>query len=85
MSSSRNPRGTFLVFAQAAQHLTEGGRVIALSSSVLAKSFPTYGPYIASKAGVEGLRQIKLHKRHTALIDIDGEPPKPRPALEGLW
>src|SRR4029077_15112083 len=28
------------------------------SSSVLAKSFPTYGAYIASKAGVEGLVHV---------------------------
>src|SRR4029077_1898901 len=46
-----NLRGAFLVLAQAAQHVVEGGRIIALSSSVLAKSFPTYGPYIAAKAG----------------------------------
>ena len=36
-----NLRGTFLIFAQAAQHVAEGGRIIAFSSSVLAKSFPT--------------------------------------------
>ena len=46
-----NLRGTFLVMAQAAQCLAGGGRFIAFSSSVLARSFPTYGPYIASKAG----------------------------------
>src|ERR1700757_2712859 len=49
-----NLRGTFLVFAQAAQHVPDGGRIIAFSSSVLLKSFPNYGAYIASKAGVEG-------------------------------
>src|SRR6266403_5474389 len=49
-----NLRGTFLVLAQAAQHIASGGRIIAFSSSVLAKSFPTYGPYIASKAVVAG-------------------------------
>src|SRR6266850_1733726 len=38
-----NLRGTFLVFAQAAQHVLDGGRIMAFSSSVLAKSFPTYG------------------------------------------
>ena len=43
-----NLRGTFLVFAQAAQHVLDGGRIMAFSSSVLAKSFPTYGAYIAS-------------------------------------
>src|SRR6266436_1917691 len=53
-----NLRGAFLVLRQAAQHVVEGGRIIALSSSVLAKSFPTYGPYIASKAGVEGLVRV---------------------------
>src|SRR5258708_5809767 len=42
-----NLRGTFLVFAQAAQHISPGGRIIAFSSSVLARSFPSYGPYIA--------------------------------------
>src|SRR6201988_3900409 len=38
-----NLRGTFLVFAQAAQHVPDGGRIIAFSSSVIAKAFPTYG------------------------------------------
>jgi 3-oxoacyl-[acyl-carrier protein] reductase len=33
---STNLRGRFLVFAQAAQHVAEGGRIIAFSSSVLA-------------------------------------------------
>src|SRR5262245_20693575 len=50
-----NLRGTFLVLARAAQRVTTGGRIIVFSSSVLAKSFPGYGAYIASKAGVEGL------------------------------
>ena len=49
-----NLRGTFLILAEAAQHVSDGGRIIAFSSSVLAKSFPTYGPYIASKAGCRG-------------------------------
>jgi 3-oxoacyl-[acyl-carrier protein] reductase len=44
-----NLRGTYLVLSQSARHVSEGGRIIAFSSSVLAKSFPAYGPYIASK------------------------------------
>jgi NAD(P)-dependent dehydrogenase (short-subunit alcohol dehydrogenase family) len=55
---STNLRGAFLVLAQAALHIASGGRIIAFSSSVLAKNFPTYGPYIASKAGVEGLVHV---------------------------
>ncbi|PVZ16137.1 MULTISPECIES: SDR family oxidoreductase [unclassified Pseudomonas] len=53
-----NLRGAFLVLAEAARRLEEGGRIIALSSSVIAKAFPGYGPYIASKAGVEGLVKV---------------------------
>ena len=53
-----NLRGSFLVLAQAAQHVADGGRIMALSSSVIGKSTPTYGAYIASKAGVEGLVKV---------------------------
>src|SRR6476660_8517640 len=68
-----NWRGTFLVFAQAAQHVSDGGRIIAFSSSVIAKSFPTYGPYIASKAGVEGLVRVlanELRGRNITVTDV---------------
>lgn len=53
-----NLRTTFLVFAQAALHISEGGRIIAFSSSALGKNPPSYGAYIASKAGVEGLVRV---------------------------
>ncbi|WP_186196551.1 SDR family oxidoreductase [Burkholderia gladioli] len=53
-----NLRGSFLVLAQAARRMQRGGRIIALSTSVIALSFPGYGPYIASKAGVEGLVRV---------------------------
>lgn len=53
-----NLRGTFLVLAQAARHISEGGRVILFSSNVLNRDFPSYGPFIASKAGVEGLTRV---------------------------
>jgi NAD(P)-dependent dehydrogenase (short-subunit alcohol dehydrogenase family) len=43
---------------QAAQHVASGGRIVAFSSSVVAKSFPSYDVYIASKAGVEGLVHV---------------------------
>ena len=39
-----NLRGTFVVLAQAARQISPGGRIIAFSSSVIAKAFPTYGP-----------------------------------------
>jgi 3-oxoacyl-[acyl-carrier protein] reductase len=72
-----NLRGTFLVFSQAAQHVAEGGRIIAFSSSVLAKSFPTYGPYIASKAGVEGLVHVLANELRGHNITVNAVAPGP--------
>jgi 3-oxoacyl-[acyl-carrier protein] reductase len=72
-----NLRGTFLVLAQAAQHVAEGGRIIAFSSSVLAKSFPTYGPYIASKAGVEGLVHVLANELRGHKITVNAVAPGP--------
>jgi 3-oxoacyl-[acyl-carrier protein] reductase len=72
-----NLRGTFLVLAQAAQHVAEGGRIIAFSSSVLAKSFPDYGPYIASKAGVEGLVHVLANELSGHKITVNAIAPGP--------
>lgn len=72
-----NLRGTFLVLAQAAKHLGEGGRIIALSTSVIAKSFPGYGPYIASKAGVEGLVHVLANELRGRDITVNAIAPGP--------
>ena len=72
-----NLRGAFLVMAQAAQQVSPGGRIIAFSSSVLAKSFPTYGPYIASKAGVEGLVHVLANELRGRNITVNAVAPGP--------
>jgi len=72
-----NLRGTFLVMSQAAQHVAENGRIIAFSSSVLAKSFPTYGPYIAAKAGVEGLVRVLANELRGHKITVNAVAPGP--------
>ena len=74
---STNLRGTFLVFARAAKHVVDGGRIIALSSSVLAKSFPGYGAYIASKAGVEGLVRVLANELRGRNITVNAIAPGP--------
>jgi len=74
-----NLRGAFLVLAHAARHLASGGRIIAFSSSVLAKSFPTYGPYIASKAGVEGLVHVLANELRGRNITVNAVAPGPVP------
>ena len=72
-----NLRGSFLVLAEAAQHVVDGGRIIAFSSSVLAKSFPAYGPYIASKAGVEGLVHVLANELRGRNITVNAVAPGP--------
>jgi 3-oxoacyl-[acyl-carrier protein] reductase len=74
-----NLRGTFLVLGQAAQHVPSGGRIIAFSSSVIAKSFPNYGPYIASKAGVEGLVRVLANELRGRNITVNAVAPGPIP------
>ena len=72
-----NLRGTFVVLGQAARHVAAGGRIIALSSSVIAKAFPTYGAYIASKAGVEGLVHVLANELRGRDITVNAVAPGP--------
>ena len=72
-----NLRGTFLVLSRAATQVAPGGRIIAFSSSVIGKSFPTYGPYIASKAGVEGLVHVLANEMRGRLITVNAVAPGP--------
>ncbi len=72
-----NLRGTYLIFSQAAQHVADGGRIVAFSSSALLKAFPTYGPYIAAKAGVEGLVHVLANELTGRNVTVNGVAPGP--------
>jgi 3-oxoacyl-[acyl-carrier protein] reductase len=72
-----NLRGAFLVLGQAARHVSKGGRIIALSSSVIAKSLPGYGAYIASKAGVEGLVRVLANELRGHDVTVNAVAPGP--------
>ena len=63
--------------AHAAETVPDGGRIIALSTSVIAKSFPAYGPYIASKAGVEGLVHVLANELRGHNITVNAVAPGP--------
>lgn len=72
-----NLRGAFLVLGQAAAHMPAGGRIVALSTSVIAKSFAQYGPYIAAKAGVEGLVRVLANELRGRSITVNAVAPGP--------
>jgi len=72
-----NLRGSFVVLALAGEHLEAGGRIVMLSTSVIAKSFPNYGPYIASKAGVEGLVHVMANELRGRGITVNAIAPGP--------
>lgn len=44
-----NQRGSFFVLREAARRVRDGGRILALSSSITQLRSPTYGPYAATK------------------------------------
>ncbi len=53
-----NVRSVFYALRQAATRLSDGGRVITLSSTTTRMMMPTYGPYVASKGAVEQLTRV---------------------------
>ena len=50
---------------------------MAFSSSVIAKSTPTYGAYIASKAGVEGLVKVLAQELRGRKVSVNAVAPGP--------
>jgi 3-oxoacyl-[acyl-carrier protein] reductase len=72
-----NLRGTFVVLGQASRQVSAGGRIITFSSSVIPMAFPTYGPYIASKAGVEGLVRVLANELRGRDITVNAVAPGP--------
>jgi len=48
-----NARGTFFALQAAAKNISDGGRIISLSSGATKQSIPTGGIYAASKAAIE--------------------------------
>ena len=72
-----NLRGSYLVMSEAANHISNGGRIILFSSSVVEKGFPTYGAYIASKAGVEGLTHVLANELGSRQIAVNAVAPGP--------
>src|SRR5262249_19748946 len=53
-----NLKGAINTAREASRRLREGGRIINLSSSQVGLLHPTYGIYVATKAGVEAMTRV---------------------------
>jgi 3-oxoacyl-[acyl-carrier protein] reductase len=72
-----NLRGTYIALSHAARRVRDAGRIVAFSSSVVAKSFPNYGAYIASKCGVEGLVHVLANELRGRNVTVNAIAPGP--------
>ena len=72
-----NLRGSYLIMSEAANQVVDGGRILMFSSSVVAKNFPGYGAYIASKEGVEGLTRVLANELGQRKITVNAVAPGP--------
>lgn len=72
-----NLRGTFVVAQQAARRVRGGGAIITFSTSVTRTQLPTYGPYVATKAAVEGLTLILARELRGRDVTVNTVAPGP--------
>lgn len=72
-----NIRGTFVVSQLAANRLRPGGALVNVSSSQTRLQHPTYGPYVASKAAVEGLTLVLARELRGKDITVNAVAPGP--------
>ena len=72
-----NIRGTFVVSQLAANRLRAGGAVVNFSTSVTRTQFPSYAPYVASKAAVEAMTLILARELRGKDITVNAVAPGP--------
>jgi len=72
-----NVKGTFFACQQAATRLSDGGRIINLSSSTTARMMPAYGAYVATKGAVEQLTRAMAKELGPRGITINTVSPGP--------
>jgi 3-oxoacyl-[acyl-carrier protein] reductase len=72
-----NVRGVFLVLREAAKRIRNEGRIVNLSSSVIALALPTYGIYAASKAAVEAFTRVLANELRGRNITVNAVAPGP--------
>ena len=66
-----NLKGVFNGMREAAHRLRAGGRVISFSSSVVGLYQPTYGPYAATKGGIEAMTHVLANEMRGKDITVN--------------
>lgn len=72
-----NVKGVFNLLQLAARRVRDGGRIVTLSSTVLAMNLPGYGIYAASKAAVETMSRFLAHELRGRGITVNIVAPGP--------
>ena len=72
-----NLKGVFNGMREAAKRLSNGGRIISFSSSVVGLYQPTYGVYAATKAGIEAMTHILSKEVRGRNITVNAVAPGP--------
>ncbi|MDQ2081764.1 SDR family oxidoreductase [Xanthobacteraceae bacterium Astr-EGSB] len=70
-----NQKGSFFVLREAARRVRDGGRIIALSSSITQLRSPTYGAYAATKAAQELFANILAKELAGRMISVNAIAP----------
>ncbi len=70
-----NLKGAFLTLREAARRTRDGGRIIALSSTVTRLLLPTYGVYAATKAAVEAMTGVLAKEVRGRQISVNAVSP----------
>jgi 3-oxoacyl-[acyl-carrier protein] reductase len=70
-----NQKGSFFVLREAARRVRDGGRIIALSSSITELRTPTYGPYAATKGAQEIYANILAKELAGRMISVNAIAP----------
>jgi 3-oxoacyl-[acyl-carrier protein] reductase len=70
-----NQKGSFFVLREAARRVRDGGRILALSSSITQLRSPTYGPYAATKAAQELFANVLAKELEGRMISVNAMAP----------
>jgi 3-oxoacyl-[acyl-carrier protein] reductase len=70
-----NQKGSFYVLREAARRVRDGGRIIALSSSITRLRSPTYGAYAATKGAQELFANVLAKELEGRMISVNAIAP----------